>query len=255
MNERQEDVLRWIVEEYVRAAEPIGSKVLCEKYAPSLSPATIRNAMAVLEEEDYVRSPHPSAGRIPTEKGYAYYLRRFVRPQRVRGADHRLSDALEHTANDEVALKQLARALVDLSGETAVAAFGSGWSYCAGVSNLFQKPECGDLELVRDLSCVLDRFDEVMEALFGLLSREPQVLLGTENPFGEEMAAVLVKHVLPNHRVGIIGLVGPLRMDYARNLGLIGEAKDVLERSSPLSGRHSFHQKSTEDDYESPTSF
>ena len=74
MDERQGTLLSHLIEEYVETIEPVGSKLLAEKYEMSVSPATIRNDMAVLEEEGYLSQPHISAGRVPTERAYRYWI-------------------------------------------------------------------------------------------------------------------------------------------------------------------------------------
>jgi heat-inducible transcriptional repressor len=74
MNDRHQGVLRAIVQDYIRTAEPVGSRTLSRKYGFSLSPATIRTIMSDLEESGYVAQPHTSAGRVPTDKGYRLYV-------------------------------------------------------------------------------------------------------------------------------------------------------------------------------------
>ena len=82
---------------------------------------------------------------------------------------------------------------------------------------------------MRSVSTLLDRFDEVVGTVFDELNREPQVMIGRDNPFGKDTAAVMVKCKLPNGRIGLIGLIGPMRMDYPKNLGLMGEVIEILE--------------------------
>lgn len=74
MNDRYQGVLRAIVQDYIRTAEPVGSRTISRKYGFSLSPATIRTIMSDLEESGYVAQPHTSAGRVPTDKGYRLYV-------------------------------------------------------------------------------------------------------------------------------------------------------------------------------------
>jgi heat-inducible transcriptional repressor len=228
MDKRCQQILRSIIEEYVRSAEPVGSKWLCEKCGFDVSSATMRNEMMALEEGGYLRSPHTSAGRVPTEKGYEFYLRYFVEPQHENKSESKLRQAMSRGVDNETALKLMAKTLVDLSGETAIVAFGPQRSYYTGVSNLFQKPDFRDLEVLQNLSSLVDRFDEVAAKIFDKVSSEPQVMIGRDNPFGDDMTAILVKYKLPNNTVGFLGLLGPLRMDYRKNLSLIEEAKEVL---------------------------
>jgi heat-inducible transcriptional repressor len=77
MDARQRDILVAVIREYIDSAEPVGSRVLAKRHFPSLSPATIRNAMADLEDLGYLAQPHTSAGRVPTDKAYRYYVDSF----------------------------------------------------------------------------------------------------------------------------------------------------------------------------------
>src|SRR5207253_3965653 len=81
MDARHRDVLIAIIREYVDSADPVGSRVLARRHFPQLSPATIRNVMADLEEMGYLAQPHTSAGRVPTDKAYRFYVNSFPPPQ------------------------------------------------------------------------------------------------------------------------------------------------------------------------------
>ena len=74
LDERKANLLRAVVHEFIHTAEPVGSKTLTERYSLGVSPATIRNELAVLEEQGYLSHPHTSAGRIPTDRGYRFYV-------------------------------------------------------------------------------------------------------------------------------------------------------------------------------------
>ena len=87
IDDRKLDVLRAVVTDYVSSREPVGSKALVERHHMKVSPATVRNDMAALEEEGYLTQPHTSAGRIPTDKGY----RRSSRCRRPSAAPSRPS--------------------------------------------------------------------------------------------------------------------------------------------------------------------
>ncbi|MCA0420326.1 MAG: response regulator, partial [Proteobacteria bacterium] len=78
LTKRQYEVLRAIVEDYVATEEPVGSRALVERHQLGVSPATVRNDMAVLEEEGFITQPHTSAGRIPTDKGYRLFVDRLT---------------------------------------------------------------------------------------------------------------------------------------------------------------------------------
>ena len=79
-------ILRAVVEEYVSTAQPVGSSHIARSRAISVSPATVRNDMAYLEQEGYLAQPHTSAGRIPTDKGYRFYVDHLTPPGRLETA-------------------------------------------------------------------------------------------------------------------------------------------------------------------------
>lgn len=89
LDDRKLDVLRAIVEDYVATEEPVGSKALVERHHLGVSPATVRNDMAVLEEEGYIRQPHTSAGRVPTNRGYRLFVDRLSRVKPLSPAERR----------------------------------------------------------------------------------------------------------------------------------------------------------------------
>ncbi len=89
LDDRKLAVLRAIVEDYVATQEPVGSKALVERHNLGVSPATVRNDMAVLEEEGYIRQPHTSAGRVPTDRGYRLFVDRLSRVKPLSPAERR----------------------------------------------------------------------------------------------------------------------------------------------------------------------
>ncbi|GAA4598998.1 heat-inducible transcriptional repressor [Actinoplanes octamycinicus] len=89
LDDRKLEVLRAIVEDYVKTREPVGSKSLVERHQLGVSPATVRNDMAVLEEEGYIRQPHTSAGRVPTDAGYRLFVDRLTRIKPLSPAERR----------------------------------------------------------------------------------------------------------------------------------------------------------------------
>ena len=84
LDERKAAVLRAIVEQYVAAAQPVGSQTVTSTAGLGVSAATVRNEMSVLEREGYITQPHTSAGRVPTDRGYRYYVDRLLERQQVR---------------------------------------------------------------------------------------------------------------------------------------------------------------------------
>ncbi len=229
LNQRQVHVLAAIVQEYVATAQPVASKVLAEKYDFGVSPATLRNDMAALEEAVLLRQPHTSAGRVPTENGYRLYLEQFVgKRQAVSKPTQTMQRVVQGVQTPRELVREMARHLMKLSGETAVASLDTGWSHYTGISHLFHKPEFRDVDMLHRLSQAVDRFDDVLRDVFPEVQDDMNVWIGGENPFGQQMATVMVKYQLPNGMTGVLGLVGPLRMQYEKNIRLLEQARSVL---------------------------
>jgi heat-inducible transcriptional repressor len=90
MDARHRDVLIAIIREYIDTAEPVGSRVLSKRHFPNLSPATLRNVMSDLEEQGYLAQPHTSAGRVPTDRAYRFYVESFPKPETARASREEL---------------------------------------------------------------------------------------------------------------------------------------------------------------------
>lgn len=228
LNDRQLQILGVIIQEYVATAEPVASKVIVDKYGFDISPATVRNDMAFLEESGFLRQPHTSAGRVPTEDGYRLFLERFVRSREPKKVSAPLRRAVEHADDHEERMRGIAKSLAELTGEAALTSMDAHWNYYTGLSKLMEKPEFADVSMLKEFSRVIDRMDEVMEEVFEETDKEMNVLIGSQSPFGREMSTLLVRYRLPGGRTGIIGLVGPLRMDYEKNIQLLEQAKELL---------------------------
>lgn len=116
-------VLRAIVEDYIRSQEPVGSTTLTKDHDLGVSSATVRNDMAALEDEGYLIQPHTSAGRIPTEKGYRYFVDRLATVVPMSEAQRRgINSFLSGSVNLQDTLQRAARLLAQITGQVAVVA-------------------------------------------------------------------------------------------------------------------------------------
>jgi heat-inducible transcriptional repressor len=119
--ERRLAVLRAIVEDYVATEEPVGSKALVERHQLNVSPATVRNDMAALEDEGYLMQPHTSAGRVPTDKGYRLFVDRLTTVKPMSGAERRAIAAfLEGAVDLDDVVQRSVRLLSQLTRQVAV---------------------------------------------------------------------------------------------------------------------------------------
>lgn len=122
LNERKRRILRAVTEDYINSAEPVGSRTIARRYNLGVSPATIRNEMSDLEEEGYLQQPHTSAGRIPSDKGYRFYVDSLMSPQEVSAEDRETVRRLMQARNQQMEeiVHQTARLLAFLTRYTAI---------------------------------------------------------------------------------------------------------------------------------------
>ncbi len=119
--ERRLAVLRAIVEDYVATEEPVGSKALVERHGLGVSPATVRNDMAALEDEGYITQPHTSAGRVPTDKGYRMFVDRLTTIKPMSAAEKRaIATILDGAIDLDDVVQRSVRLLAQLTRQVAV---------------------------------------------------------------------------------------------------------------------------------------
>ena len=214
------------MEEYIKTAEPVGSKLLVEKYGLDLSPATVRNDMAELEAAGFLVQPFTSAGRVPTEAGYQYYIQQYIdlnKELKPSEKEKIINSNKNIGGNKEEMTKNLARVLAEESGLGVFVGFDENNVYYTGLTNIFSQPEFHDLNLVHNMSRVLDHLDEVMEEIYEDVGEEVEVKIGHENPFASDCSAVVIKV-----KDTVLGVVGPMRMDYKQNISLMNFIKSII---------------------------
>ncbi|RPF46703.1 heat-inducible transcription repressor HrcA [Thermodesulfitimonas autotrophica] len=130
LDERKERILAAVVEDFIDTAEPIGSRTIARKYGLGISPATIRNEMADLEEMGYLKQPHTSAGRIPSERGYRYYVDHLMEPEEPGEEEKELLRSYISTKSREIAgvIRQTGQILSQLTSYAAIATAPCGKS-------------------------------------------------------------------------------------------------------------------------------
>ncbi len=230
LNDRQAQVLRYIIDEYVRTAEPVSSKGLCDRYDLDCSSATVRNDMAALEEEGFITQPHTSAGRVPTEKAYRHYIANVL-PNAPRTVNINITfKTVREEVLIEERLQQIGEALALASGDAVMMATSRPWSATLGLGNLIRKPDFRTEEQLMRLAGSLEKFDAALKELLRVASDDVRVVLGEENPFGSSLGSVVARHRLPNGQHGVMSIIGPMRMDYGRNIALLNQAKKIIEQ-------------------------
>ena len=230
---RQKQVLNQIVEEYAETASPVGSMMMSKIFG--VSPATIRAEMARLEALGLIAQPHTSAGRVPTDAGYRFYVNSLEnedkavtkQPAIERGA-HVLEVRVSSQSRADAAIRGAVDALVELTGNLGLATI-DGQLYLSGISRLFTQPEFGDTRRVQSVAKLLDNLEPwLREAAPG---EALNIFIGQENPIGKnsEVSLIISKFRSPFSDRSYIGVLGPTRQNYSRVMMLVKRAGEMLE--------------------------
>ncbi len=235
MESRQEKILAAIIKEYVNSAIPVGSSLIFEKYNLNVSSATIRSEMLELENNGYLYQPYTSAGRIPTDKGFRYFVDELMRDKKLSKKEQRSLqvEVLKLKAQNRMLARTTAKLLSEMSDNLAVSGvIGSKDFHQAGLQRLFSKPEFQNSDSICRIAEVIDYIDESIDAFSKELKNksEAKVYIGKENPICsvDECSMVVSKYHLKNGEEGLLAIIGPKRMKYSRNVSLIDYLKKLL---------------------------
>lgn len=245
LSKRQEGILFAIIEEYAEVATPVGSVTLAKLF--DVSSATIRAEMARLEELGYIAQPHTSAGRVPTDAGYRYYVNMISEHPELAeshvvpsGSSRDLKSAersnrvLEVRVNSQTradfAIRGAVDSLVDLTGNLGLATIGDQL-YISGISRLFTQPEFLDNDRVQAVAKLLDNLEPwLREAAPG---QPLNIFIGQENPIGKtsQVSLIISRFRSPYSDKSYIGVLGPTRQNYSRVMSLVRYAGNILEET------------------------
>lgn len=240
MNERQEKILSAVIEEYTQTAIPVGSQILVEKYEFKVSTATIRNDMMDLEEEGYLYQPHISAGRIPTDKGYRYFVEKVMKDKELSKEEQQKMqrEFLKLKAQNTRLTRTTAKLLSHVSGNFAISSMEENNEFADfGMRELMEAPEFKELDDMCRLVEMLDYVDEKFDKLTkDIKEGETRIFIGKENPIsGSANCSMMVSpYRLSSGEKGILAIIGPKRMEYAKNKSMIEYVKKLLGASVVL---------------------
>jgi heat-inducible transcriptional repressor len=231
-NDRLEQVLKAIVEEYIETAKPVSSKQLTEEHDFGVGSATLRNDMAVLEAEGFVTHPHTSAGRIPTEAGYQYYISHFLNQRPLTKRQRQQIDtAAESPAETSMqTARQLAKAISDLTEEMVVMSIDGEDFFYTGISNMLRKPEfLQERDAMLQASEIFDNIDHVMDRAREQMHNEIEVFIGNKSPVARHVAMIVAEYDQDGHQ-SVFGILGPMRMDYNTNIAILKYLEQVIHK-------------------------
>jgi heat-inducible transcriptional repressor len=226
LTERQQNILRLVIKEYIETAEPVGSQTLTGNKTLDVSAATVRNELHDLEEAGFLTHPHTSAGRIPTELGYRYFVDSLTQPENIdKQNQDEILFCVKNCADAEQGQKQIAQYVAGMLQEAVIIVRGRERLYYTGISHLFSQKEFQDHAFTLSISQIFDHFEKQVDAVYDkVLGVEPRVLIGSDNPLGS--ATSIVGTRMSDEDLFIV--FGPMRMDYVKTIGTLKFLTSVI---------------------------
>ncbi len=234
MEIRKELILGSLIKKYIDSAKPVSSSEIAENFKVKVSTATIRNEMQELEEEGYIFQPYTSAGRVPTDKGYRYFVDTLMREKKLNHNEQRAlqTELLKLRAQHNRMAKSMAKMLSLMSSNLALSGLvdsDSVWDF--GMSELLKNPEFKESDKVCQVAELLEYIDENIDQLAQQTQKKNiEIFIGSENPLAkvESCSMILSGIEFPSGERGIIAVVGPKRMQYSKNISLVKYVKKLL---------------------------
>jgi len=232
--DRQVQILKAVIEEYVETAEPVGSEVLEKKYFLGVSPATVRNEMVKLTETGYLKQPHVSAGRIPTKLAFRFYINHLMEEKKLSVADEVAAreKVWDYRFNFDKLMRQATRALAERSRMLAISVTNEGEIYHSGYANILNLPEFFDIDITKTVLGMLDESRFLIDLLNKAYEDEPiHFLFGDElgYEFLEPCGLVFTRFDAGPGRSGSLGVIGPSRQDYPVVIPLVKYFGQLVE--------------------------
>lgn len=259
LNVRKDRIFDLIVRCYIETAEPVGSRVLSRRSDLGLSPASIRNVMADLEEQGFLRQPHTSAGRVPTDQGYRYWVDSLMGQEELSAEEKEMVlGEIERVRTVEALAERISRLISEMTQNAAlvymthlkrvtfmnhlleelvqaqrIAEFleEEAGLFIEGTSRICGQPEFQDLRKLRTLLEALDEKNQLLQMLLGELSATGvRVRIGRENENGslEDVSLVVKDCYVGGVPVGGVAVVGPTRMDYPKVCAIVDFVADSV---------------------------
>ena len=229
LEERNSQILGAAVREYIRTGRPVASRELTRGYRLRVSPATIRTSMLELDELGYLEQPHTSAGRVPTDRGYRYFVDYLIPETSLSETEEVQMEEVFSVSDEEEFLRLLGRTLAGLTG--AFTATGSPerevW-YKTGLSGMLGEPDI-TAEYIQRFGHLADGIeDEISELVDMLSATNGQTFIGEENPLKDARfcSMLLSSWRHPKGFAGFVVMVAPRRTNYAKHLAILRKLRE-----------------------------
>ena len=235
ITERQMEILDGVCKEYIKQAFPISSQFLKERQSLPYSSATIRNEFVALEDKSYLLHPYVSSGRIPSDKGYRFFVERILKEEKF---ECEKEDDLEEFFSEISQIKDILKMSREITKSFSELSSNLVLTYLPqdnifwreGWDRVIDEPEFQNVEYLKDFLESVRDFEKNIEKLDWEREQDVKVYIGRENPFLKNKASVIVAKVsLQKDIETFVAILGPKRMDFERNIGFLKKAAEILE--------------------------
>src|SRR5882672_7212267 len=237
LTQRQVEILRSVIEEYIDTAEPVGSETIEKKHNLSASPATIRNEMVKLSEYGYLKKPHSSAGRIPTAMGMKFYVRELMKEKELSTVEEvQLKEKVwDYRETMQRFLKEATKSLAEKTNTLAIATTDEGDIYCSGYANILEMPEFFDIDVTKTLLEALDEYGS-FESIFANTNDDAGIHVLIEDELGSGLRGpygfIYTEYTTPMDVHGRIGVLGPARLHYTSIIPTVRYFAELINSSA-----------------------
>lgn len=232
--ERRDRVLGIVVDQYVKTVTPVSSAYIAHESRLDLSSATIRNILAELEEDGLLTHPHTSAGRLPTEEGYRYFVDNLMHEIQLLEEEKRRikSEYQKNVSELETILEKTSEVMSEVTHYTSIISV-DGWQgklICRGTSLVAGYPEFHDFNKIREILSMLEEKERILEIINRELKTKIKIYIGQETAFSkiENCSLAVSSFKKPNGPSGRIAVLGPTRMDYERVVSALGYISGLM---------------------------
>ncbi|OGG08103.1 hypothetical protein A3D05_05185 [Candidatus Gottesmanbacteria bacterium RIFCSPHIGHO2_02_FULL_40_24] len=234
LTDRQLQILKAIIDEFINTAQPVASETLDKKYDLGVSPATIRNEMVKLTDAGFLQQPHTSAGRTPTPHALKYYVDKLMKTKELSvNEEVNVKQKIWDYRNEmDRLLREATKTLAKQTNAMSLAATNEGDFFTSGLGNILDMPEFYDIDITKHLLDTLDQYDywwKIFSAFDNKEEESLRILVGEElgGQLLSSCGTVFVKFNSPHHQ-GAIGVVGPVRLNYPRIVPIVRYMGDLI---------------------------
>lgn len=236
LTERQQALLKAIVELFVKNGEPIGSEAVEKNYNLGVSPATIRNEMVKLTEMGFLKQPHTSAGRSPTAMGFRVYIADLMREKELPiSAEVSIKELLmQQRYKENQLLREAVKSLANRCQVLALAVNEGGDLFYAGASKILDWPEFEDIDVTRFVLSLFDEFPTLQQIMGQAVGTERiHILFGEELGYEylEPTSFIFCKYEVDEVKSGVIGVIGPARMNFPVIVPYVRYTSNLIEQA------------------------